>query len=165
MILICWLQRTARRRSILLEEREYQRARQHLAEGAKYAQRAFSPGLNAGCASGETTTGAGRAPIRRCRVPRDPGGESPRTGGNHEHDSVHELARQSGRRPTAAQVDCPRPSLLQRRVTEASRRIGRGETIGVVVSLQDEGAQLRRLGRWIEADRRFSGSGGACQRR
>ena len=38
----------------LLEEREYQRARQHLAEGAKYAQRAFSPGLNAGCASGET---------------------------------------------------------------------------------------------------------------
>ena len=59
----------------------------------------------------------------------------------------------------------PEALATQRRVTEASRRIGRGETIGVVVSLQDEGAQLRRLGRWIEADRRFRGSGRAGQRR
>jgi tetratricopeptide (TPR) repeat protein len=49
----------------------------------------------------------------------------------------------------------PEALATQRRVTEASRGLGRGETIGAVVSLQDEGVFLRRLGRWLEADERF----------
>jgi tetratricopeptide (TPR) repeat protein len=43
----------------------------------------------------------------------------------------------------------------QRRVTEVSASIGRGNTIGVVISLNNEGAHQRTLGWWLEAARSF----------
>ena len=139
----------------LLEERDLEGARRHLAEGAKYAQRAFSPGLNAECAMGETRLAV--AERRHSDAVR------------HAANAV-ELLEQAGITGTTRYTSAldtlgrtlsgvgrlPEALAAYRKGTATSRQIGRGETIGVVVSLQNEAAVLRRLGRWLESDRRFA---------
>ena len=139
----------------LLEERDLEGARRHLAEGAKYAQRAFSPGLNAECAMGET----------RLAVAEGRHSEAVR----HATNAV-ELLEQAGITTTTRYTSAldtlgrtlsgvgrlPEALAAHRKGIATSRRIGRGETIGVVVSLQNEAAVLRRLGRWLESDTRFA---------
>ena len=136
----------------LVEQRDFDSARRHLAESAQIAA---ARRAERGCAGAETTLALAErrfddAVLHASRAVSllEQAGNTTTTGS--------ELARHSLPRPHSGAGRLPEALATQRRVTEVARRLGRGETIGVVVSLQDEGAQLRRLGRWIEADRQFS---------
>ena len=138
----------------LVEQRDFEGARRNLAEAAKSSLRASSPGLNAGCASAETNLALAERrfddAVRHAETAvklLEQAGTTTTTRYTSSLDNLAHAYSSAGRLPQALAT--------QRRVTEASRRLGRGETIGVVVSLQDEGVFLRRLGRWLEADRRF----------
>jgi serine/threonine-protein kinase len=135
----------------LLEERDLEGARRHLAEGAKYAQRAFSPGLNAECAMGETrlavAEGRHSDAVRHATNAVELLEQAGITGTTRYTSALDTLGRTLsgvGRLPEALAA--------HRKGTATSRQIGRGHTIGVVVSLQNEAAVLRRLGRWVESD-------------
>ena len=139
----------------LLEERDFEGARRHLAEGAKYAQRAFSPGLNAECAMGETrlavAEGRHSDAVRHATNAVELLEQAGITGTTRYTSALDTLGRTLsgvGRLPEALAA--------HRKGTATSRQIGRGHTIGVVVSLQNEAAVLRRLGRWLESDSRFA---------
>ena len=138
----------------LLEERDLEGARRHLAEGAKYVQRAFSPGLNAECAMGETrlaiAEGRHEDAVRHATnavALLEQAGITKTTRYTSALDTLGRTLSGAGRLPEALAA--------YRKGTDTSRQIGRGETIGVVVSLQNEATALRRLGRWLEADQRY----------
>jgi serine/threonine-protein kinase len=139
----------------LLEERDLEGARRHLAEGAKYAQRAFSPGLNAECAMGETRLAIAErrhsdAVAHATRAVRllEEAGITGTTRYTSALDTLGRTLSGAGRLPEALAA--------YRKGIATSRHIGRGETIGVVVALQNEASVLRRLGRWLESERRFA---------
>jgi tetratricopeptide (TPR) repeat protein len=138
----------------LLENRDFEGARRHLAEGARHAQRAFSPGLNAECAMGETklalAEGRPEDAVRHVRHAVDLLEQAGITRTSRYTSALDNLARTlygAGRLPEALATHA--------RVTEISRQIGRGKTIGVVVSLQNQAVVLRRMGRWIESEHRL----------
>jgi eukaryotic-like serine/threonine-protein kinase len=139
----------------LLEERDFDGARRHLAEGARNAQLAFSPSLNAECAAGET-----RLAILE-RRPQDAVRHASRAVELLEQAGITTTTRYTSALDTLGRAlngadRLPEALATHRKVTDVSRRIGRGETIGVVVSLQNEATVLRRLGRWLESDSRFA---------
>jgi eukaryotic-like serine/threonine-protein kinase len=139
----------------LLEERDFDGARRHLAEGGRNAQRAFSPSLNAECAMGET-----RLAVLE-RRPQDAVRHASRAVDLLEQAGITTTTRYTSALDTLGRAlngadRLPEALAAHRKVTDVSRRIGRGETIGVVVSLQNEATVLRRLGRWLESDRRFA---------
>ena len=139
----------------LLEERDLEGARRHLAEGARYAQRAFSPGLNAECAMGETRLAIAErrhadAVWHATRAVQllEEAGITSTTRYTSALDTLGRTLSGAGRLPEALAA--------YRKGIATSRQIGRGETIGVVVALQNEASVLRRLGRWLESERRFA---------
>jgi serine/threonine-protein kinase len=138
----------------LLEERDLEGARRHLAEGAKYAQRAFSPGLNAECAMGETRLAIAErrhsdavSHATRAVQLLEEAGITGTTRYTSALDTLGRTLSGAGRLPEALAA--------YRKGITTSRQIGRGETIGVAVALQNEASVLRRLGRWLESERRF----------
>jgi eukaryotic-like serine/threonine-protein kinase len=139
----------------LVEERDFEGARRHIAEGATHAARAFSPGLNAECATGETRLAMAERryddAVRHASRAVQLLEEAENTTTTRYTSALSNLGNaysSAGRRVDALTT--------HRRVTEVSRLIGRGETVGVVASLQNEAVSLRMLGRWMDADQRFT---------
>jgi serine/threonine protein kinase/tetratricopeptide (TPR) repeat protein len=137
----------------LAQERRFDEARIHLAEGARQAQRLSEGSESSGaCAQGETFLALGESrfedAVRHATaaveyLERTPGPITTRL-----TSTISDLGNAysgAGRLTDALEA--------HRRVTELSRQIGRGRTIGVVVSLHNEAQALRRLGRWLEAER------------
>lgn len=139
----------------LVEERDFEGARRHLAEAAKHAERAPSPGLNAECATGETRLAMIErryedAVYHATRAVQllEEAGNTATTRYTSALSNLGNAYSSAGRRLDAV--------VTHRRVTEVSRQIGRGETVGVVASLQNEAVSLRAIGRWTAADQRFT---------
>jgi tetratricopeptide (TPR) repeat protein len=138
----------------LLEMRDFEGARRHLTEGARHAQRAFSASLNAECAMGETQLALAE------RRTEDAVRHAARAVALLEQSGITNTSRYTSALNNLAGAFSGAGRLQEalatyRRVTAVSRQIGRGETIGVSVSLQNEAAILRRLGRWIECEQRL----------
>ncbi len=137
----------------LAQERKFDAARAHLAEGARQARRLPESSLPSGeCAQGETFLA-----LREGRF---------EDAVQHAARAVEHLEQAGG--PITTRLTSAISNLgsaysgagrltdsleAHRRVTALSRQIGRGRTIGVVVALHNEAQILRRLGRWLEAER------------
>ncbi|HEX2455806.1 MAG TPA: protein kinase [Vicinamibacterales bacterium] len=138
----------------LIDERNFDAARRHLAEGEQYLRQAFSPETNAECAIAETSLAV--AERRYDDAVRHASGAVTLLEQAGNTRSTRYTSALTNLAVTYSTVGRLQEALTaQRRVTEVSRQIGRAKTTAVVVSLQNEGGFLRRLGRWLEAERRF----------
>jgi serine/threonine protein kinase/tetratricopeptide (TPR) repeat protein len=138
----------------LVTRRQLDEARRHLADGAKYLRRAFTPETNAECAIAETSLAeAERRYDDAVRHASSAVALLEQAGNTRSTRYTSALTNLAVIYATAGRL--PEALAAQQRVTEISRQIGRARTTAVVISLQNEGSFMRRLGRWVEADRRF----------
>jgi hypothetical protein len=130
------------------------KARHHLAEAARAADRGDAATVNAECANAET-----RLAMMEHRY-EDAVAHARRAAARIEQDGDGLTSRYTSAMTTLATAYMRADRLgealaAQRRVIEVTRTIGRGESVSQVVSLHNEAGILRTMGRWVEAEQRL----------
>jgi len=137
----------------MVDERKIEAARQHLAEAARHARRL------PGSAGGECATAETRLAMLERRF-EDAIGHAHRAVTQLENDGETDSTRYTSALNNLATAYMAAERFdealaAQERVTAESRRIGRGRTVSVVVSLQNSATMLGSLGRWLDSEARY----------
>ena len=139
----------------LIEARDYDAARRHLAEAARYAARTAVDGAESHCAQAETRLAMAERryedAVRHARsdvTVLEAEGDIATTRYTSALSNLGNAYGSAGHLPQAL--------IAYQRSAEASRRIGHARTTAVVVSIHNQASILFRLGRWLAADARAS---------
>ena len=138
----------------MVEERNVEAARQYLAEAARHAARVPGGRTGGECATTETRLAVLERRFDEAVVHAGRAVDLIEADG--ETDTTRYTSALNNLATAYMGADRMRDALMaQDRVTAASRRIGRGRTVSVVVSLQNSAAFLRNLGRWVDSEARY----------
>jgi len=137
----------------LIQARDYDGARQHLALAAGHAERLAVVGAESQCAQAETRLAMAERryedAVRHARSDVAGLESDGETGTTRYTSALSNLGNAYG---SAGHL--PQALIAYERSAEASRRIGHARTTAVVVSIHNQAGILFRLGRWLAADAR-----------
>ena len=143
--------------SDLVEQREYEQARKHFDEASRHAARQSNPvtGSLGECAIGQTRLAIAEGRFNEAV--------------QHANTAVEFQERKGGPLTTSLTAALNNLAIAysgagqyqqslqtSARVIEIYKQIGRGRTIGMVVTLNNQAGNIRRLGRFLEAEGVFS---------
>jgi tetratricopeptide (TPR) repeat protein len=139
----------------LIQARDYDGARRHLAQAAGYAAQTVAAGAEGQCAQAETRLALAERryedAVRHARTDVAALEAEGNIATTRYTSALSNLGNAYG-----GAGHLPQALIAYQRSAEASRRIGHVRTTAVVVSIHNQASILFRLGRWLAADARAS---------